>query len=112
MDTCTYINFQNAKAFNWVIADVMLFHDCSILSSSSSDTSETVSQHQSFDFPNLSSPAGLKIAHLNCRSLLSIVDEAFDLFISNCMDDLLSLRHGWTLQLMIVRFFLILHLSV
>lgn len=64
----------------------MLFHDCSILSSSSSDTSETVSQYQSFDFPNLSSPAGLSTAHLNCRNLFYIVDEVFYLFISNCVD--------------------------
>ena len=59
--------------------------DCSVLNSSSSDTFETVSQNQSFDFPNLLSP-GLRIAHLSCCSLLSIADEVFDLFIHNCMD--------------------------
>ena len=32
------------------------------------------------------SPAGLRVAHLNCRSLLSIADEVFDLFTHNRMD--------------------------
>ena len=67
MDTCTCINFQSAESFNWAcsrcISDVIPFHECSALNSSSSDTSETVSQYQSFDFPNLLSPAGLSIAH-------------------------------------------------
>ena len=84
----------------------------SVLSSSSSDTSETVSQCESIDLPPLSSPAGLRVAHLNCRSLLSVADEVFDLFTHNCMDVLLLLRHGWTLQLMIMRYFLTPQLSV
>ena len=112
---CLHYNFQSSEAFNWpcprCIADVMPFHDCSVLSCFSSDTFETVSQYQSFNFPNLSSPACLRIAHLNCRSLF-IADEVFDLFIHNCMDVLLPLRYGWTLQLMVMRFFLAPHLSL
>lgn len=72
----------------------MPFHDCSILSSSSSDTSESVVQCD-FDLPAcLLSSAGMRIAHLNCRSLLSIADEVFDLFTYNHMD-ILAVTETW-----------------
>ena len=97
MDVCTYIIFQSAEVFHWTcprcVAEIMPFHDCSILSSSSSDTSESVSQCD-FDLPCLSSPAGLRIAHLNCRSLLSIADEVFDLFTHNHMD-IVAVTETW-----------------
>ena len=54
---------------------------------------------ESFDLPCLSS-AGLRIVNLNCRSLLSIADEVFDLLLTIIWMFLLLLRHGWTLQLM------------
>ena len=38
------------------------------------------------DLPPLSSTAGLRVAHLNCRSLLSIADEVFDLIVHNSID--------------------------
>ena len=86
----TDITFQNAEMFNWTcprcIANVMPFHDCSLsfelISPAAIAKSETVSQCESTDLPPLSSPAGLRVAHLNCRSLLSIADEVFDLFYS------------------------------
>ena len=56
-------------------------------------TSESVSQCD-FNLPCLSSPAGLRIAHLNCRSLLSIVDEVFDLFTRNHMD-IVAVTETW-----------------
>ena len=39
-----------------------------------------------YDLPALSSSAGLRVAHLNCRSLLSIVDEVSDLIVHNSID--------------------------
>ena len=39
-----------------------------------------------FDLPPLSSTAGLRIAHLNCRSLLSVTDEVSDLIVRNSID--------------------------
>ena len=32
------------------------------------------------DLPSLTSPAGLRITHLNCHNLLSVADEVFNLF--------------------------------
>ena len=63
------------------------------MNSSSSDTSESVSQCD-FDLPCLSSLAGLRIAHLNSRSLLSIADEVFDLFTRNHMD-IVAVTETW-----------------
>jgi len=54
-----------------------------------------ISGHCDFvELPLLSS-AGLRMACLNCRSLLSIADEVFDLMTRNQVDDLQSLKHGW-----------------
>ena len=54
VDACTYTSFQNVGVFNWscpkCIADVMPFHDCSVLSSSSSDTSDIISHCGSTKF--------------------------------------------------------------
>ena len=56
VDVHTHADFQSAVVFSWTcprcIAGVMPFHDCSVLSCSSSDTSEaiTVSQCESIDF--------------------------------------------------------------
>ena len=83
-------------AFNWLcpkcVADVMPFHDCSTLNSSS-DTSDSCSSLSTssdgtiqYDLPSLSSPAGLRVANLNCRSLLSIADELSDLIVHNSID--------------------------
>ena len=91
MDTPTYISFQNARVFSWTcpkcVADEMPFHDCSVLSSSSSDTSRSDnSQSQCIDLPSLISPARLRLANINCRSLLSVADEVFDLFMKQSID--------------------------
>ena len=50
--------------------------------------------------------ADLRIAYLNCHSLLSIADEVSDMILLMC---LLLLRLGWTLLLTIVKFFHIYH---
>ena len=68
------------------VAAVMPFHDCSVLSSSSSDMSDVVSQYESIVLPRLTSSASLRIAYLNCHSLLSVADEVFDLFNHSNID--------------------------
>ena len=62
---------------------MMPFHDCSALSSSNSKTSDSVFQCGSIE---LASPVGLMVAHLNCRSLLSVANEVYDLFAHQCID--------------------------
>ena len=71
----------------------MPFQDCSTLSSSSRGSSESCASLSTprddaieFDFPALSSSAGLRVAHLNCRSLLSIVDEVSGLIVHESID--------------------------
>ena len=68
----------------------MPFHDCSVLSSRTSDVCSISSSFNcetfQFDLPPLSSTAGLRVAHLNCRSLLSITDEVSDLIVHNSID--------------------------
>ena len=98
VDQHRYVTFQNANEFNWLcpkcVADEMPFHDCSFLSSK--ETSDNCSSFGSpcnvssgmlqLDLPPLSSTAGLRVAHLNCRSLLSIADEVSDLIVHNSID--------------------------
>ena len=97
VDNCRYSAYQDAVEFSWLcpkcIADVMPFHDCSILSSSSRCTSVSCSSLNTscdssftYDLPVLSTPAGLRVAHLNCRSLLSIADEVSDFIVHNAID--------------------------
>ena len=69
VDYRSYVAFQNAVAFNWLcpkcVADVMPFHDCSTLNSSSGtlDSCSSLSTSSNgtiqYDLPSLSSPAGL-----------------------------------------------------
>ena len=112
MDTPTYILFQNTRVFSWTcpkcVADEMPFHDCSVLSSSSSDTSRSdIFQSQCIGLPSLISPAGLRVANLNCCSLLSIADKVFTFLFIKVLTFLLLLKHGWTLPLVTMRFFLL-----
>ena len=98
VDQRRYATFQNAEEFNWLcpkcVAAEMPFHDCSFLSSrGTSDGCSSFSSSSSlnsgilqFDLPSLSSTAGLRVAHLNCRSLLSIADEVSDLIVHNSID--------------------------
>ena len=53
--------------------------------SSTSDASEVVAHCEFVELP-LATPAGLRIAYLNCRSLLSIVDEVYNLLIYSHVD--------------------------
>ena len=66
----SYAAYQNTVEFNWLflkyITDMMPFHDCSTLSSSSSGSLESYTSLSTFsdyafdyDLPALSSPAGL-----------------------------------------------------
>ena len=70
VDCCSYVAYQNAVEFNWLcprcITDVMPFHDCSTLSSSSRCTSVSCSSLSTscdssfiYDLPVLSSLASL-----------------------------------------------------
>ena len=93
----SYVVYQNTVEFNWLcpkcVSDVMPFHDCSTLSSSSKGSSEICTSLSTssdgafeYDMPALSSSAGLQVAHFNCRSLLSIVDEVSNLIVHNSID--------------------------
>ena len=97
MDYRSYVTYLNTVEFNWLcprcVADMMPFHDCSTLSSSSRCTSVSCSSLSTscdssfiYDLPVLSSPAGLRVAHLNCHNLLSIADEVSDLIVHNSID--------------------------
>ena len=98
MDVSTYVLFQNSEVLSWTcpkcIADVMPFHDCSFLNSSGSEVSDSMSQCGSIDLPCLSSPAGLRVAILNCRSLLSVADEVYELFVHQNVD-ILAVTETW-----------------
>ena len=91
MDSQQYVIYQNAKVFNWLCqkctSDQLPFHDCSVISSGTSNVYSNSSNLTSdFDLSLLSSTAGLRVAHLNCRSLLSITDEVSDLIARNSID--------------------------
>ena len=91
MDGQQYVIYQNAEVFNRLCPkctfDQLPFHDCSVLSSGTSDVrSNSSTLISEFDLPPLSSTAGLHVAHLNCRSLLSITDEVSDLIVHNAID--------------------------
>ena len=86
MDSQKYVIYQNTKGFNWLCpkctSDQLPFHDCSVLSSGTSDVYSNCSTlTNEFDLPPLSSTANLRVAHLNCSSLLSITDELSDLIV-------------------------------
>ena len=89
LDIYAYKKFQNAEVFNWTcpgcLSNTLPFHDCSVLSSPSFPESDVAGHCKFVELPLLSS-SGLRVACLNCRSLLSITDEVFDLLISNHVD--------------------------
>ena len=105
VDHRSYVTFQNAGAFNWLcpkfVADELPFHDCLTLSSSRGRTFDSCSSPNSssngtlqFDLPPLSSTAGLRVAHLNCCSLLSTADEVSDLIVHKSVD-VLAVTEIW-----------------
>ena len=99
MDRQQYVIYQNAAAFNWLCpkctSDQLPFHDCSVLSSGTSDVySNSSTLVSEYDLPPLSSTAGLRVAHLNCRSLLSITDEVSDLIVRNSIH-VFALTETW-----------------
>ena len=95
VDSQAYAVFQNAEAFGWIcpkcVADIMPFHDCSVLSSvseSSSVLSSLTSESSNglLDLPPLLTSGGLRVAHLNCRSLLPSAEEVYDVCTRNSID--------------------------
>ena len=94
MDNRRYVTYQNAKVFNWLclkcISNQLPYHDHSVLSSGTSDACSSsgffICETFQFDFPPLSSTAGLQVAHLNCCSLLPITGEVYDLVVHNSID--------------------------
>jgi len=98
VDSQQYVIYQNVKVFNWLCpkctSDQLPFHDCSVLSRGTSDVySNSSTLIIEFDFPLLSSTAGLRVAHLNCRSLLSIT-EVSDLIVRNSID-VFAVTENW-----------------
>jgi len=95
-----YQSFQVQSAFNWFcpscLSGTLPFHDCSVLSSSDEfcqgDDVASVSSY------NLPSPpfiySFMKVAHLNCRSLLAKSDEVFMFMRDNC-NDIMTLSETW-----------------
>ena len=96
-----YHCFQLQKHFSWTcpscLSKALPFHDCSVLSSSDmehyqGDVLDSMSIH------NLPSPptahSFLKVAHLNCRSLLANSDDVFLFMRSNCID-IMTLSETW-----------------
>ena len=102
MDNQRYATYQNAKVFNWLclncISNQLPFHDCSVLSSTTSDACSSFGSFNcetfQFDLPPLSSTASLQVTHLNCRSLLPITGEVSDLVVYNFID-VLAVTETW-----------------
>jgi len=99
VDSQQYVIYQHAKVFNWLCpkctSDQLPFHDSSFLSSGTSDVYSNSSTFASdIDLLPLSSAAGLRIAHLNCRSLLSVTDEVSNLIVRNSID-VFALTETW-----------------
>ena len=73
------------------------FHDCSFLSSptvSQIRLCDEASNDEAFPIPPVATHSFLRIAHLNCRSLLSNLDEVL-LFIQTHKVDVMTLSETW-----------------
>ena len=95
VDNYMYATYQRMECFSWpcphCLVDTMPFHDCSVLTSDVTSTNSDVSQEQSSLMPVAQ---GLRIAHLNCQSLLPHKDEIFNLLYSFHLD-VLTLSETW-----------------
>ena len=64
VDICAYTKFQNTKVFSWTcsgcLSNTLPFHDCFVLSSTSSTKSDVAGHCEFVEFPLLS-PAGLRV---------------------------------------------------
>ena len=98
-----YQSLQMADVFSWVcpscIAKSLPFADCSVLSSDSLlDVSSTSSvSAESTVFPALPrdlTHCNLRIAHMNCRSLIAHIDDVLALARELCID-VLGLTETW-----------------
>ena len=92
-----YLRYQGLKTFSCCcpscVVKMMPFHDCSVLTSS--DAISVYSDDNSFDslvFPQRS--GGVRIAHLNCRSLLPHKEEILTLMCDGYFD-MLALTETW-----------------
>ena len=93
-----YSHYQQLLTFSWCCppcwARDLPFHDCSVMDSTVSDDSivSVVSSETETCYP--SKLGTLRIAHLNCRSLLSHKDDVFAMFIAAQLD-VLALTETW-----------------
>ena len=112
VDNYTYATFQMMACFSWCcprcLAGTMPFHDCSVLTSEVTSTdsdcsllsspvlqSGGVANDDSFlSIPPIITYSFLRMAHLNCRSLLSNLDEVL-LFIQSYNVDVMTLSETW-----------------
>ena len=92
-----YLRYQGLETFSWYcpscVVKMMPFHDCSVLTSS--DAISVYSDYNSFDssvFPQRS--GGVRIAHLNCHSLLPHKEEILTLMCDGFFD-MLALTETW-----------------
>ena len=93
-----YSHYQQLLTFSWCCppcwACDLPFHDCSVMDSTVSDDSivSVVSSETETCYP--SKLGTLRIAHLNCRSLLSHKDDVVAMFIAAQLD-VLALTETW-----------------
>ena len=93
-----YSHYQQLLTFSWCCPPCWVrdlpFHDCSVMDSTVSDDSivSVVSSETETCYP--SKLGTLRIAHLNCRSLLSHKDDVVAMFIAAQLD-VLALTETW-----------------
>jgi len=92
-----YESFQVQFDFSWTcpscLSKKIPFHDCSVLSSFDDCFQEVdLTSVSSYNSPVLHS--FLKVAHLNCRSLLPSSDEVLMFMRDNCID-VMTLSETW-----------------
>ena len=97
-----YNDFQLQVDFNWVcpfcLGKGLPFNDYSFLSCSdlncSLECSDDISQSTYLPAPPFSKNSFLKVAHLNCRSLLSSLEEVY-LLMQTYSVDIMTLSETW-----------------
>ena len=94
-----YLYFQQTESFSWMCppcwAQELPFHDCSVLDSSSIVDDSLLSCASDVARCNFPPKTGtLRLAHLNCRSLLSHKDDVLAMFFDAQLD-VLALTETW-----------------
>ena len=88
-----YCSYQQQEDFSWMCPSCltahMPFHDCSVLSFTDNFDCSNSSFHEDF-YVSIDSPTSthsfLRLAHLNCRSLLCKLDEVLSFCNVNAVD--------------------------